>query len=367
MRFASSITHDRLTVFSSYMIHANFLVSTNSRQLYGVSFVLHHLIHRSSSPSNRDFKLTTVTVTGGAGFIGSHLVNALINEGHRVSIIDSLTDYYSPDIKLANLASIDSLDRATLSTQDLAESNPQAVFAGSEVVFHLAGRPGVRASFSDFGNYVHDNLTATARVIEGCLAAGVKRLVIASSSSVYGTAPVPFHESTPPSPISPYGRTKLLSEQMALSAVDSGLEVMALRYFTVFGPRQRPDMAINRIIRAAIEGSEFRIFGDGTQTRDFTFVSDIVHATITAGLKTAYSGVCNIGGETEISLNGVLDLVETHTGRKIRRRYVEAEMGDPKDTRADLKRAQSVLEYRPVVDFESGLKSEIDWMVKQNG
>lgn len=300
-------------------------------------------------------------VTGTAGFIGSHLCERLVKEGVEVIGIDALTDYYDLEEKLSNLSQIRAMGVKEIVEQDLATADLQSHFQGADCVFHLAGRPGVRPSFEDYQSYVHDNLVATAKVVETSLRAGVKRVVYASSSSVYGNAPIPYSEDGPTSPISPYGRTKLIAEEMVLSAQEAGLEVVALRYFTVFGPRQRPDMAIRRFIEAALSGQEVQIFGDGEQSRDFTFVKDIVEATWSAAVADA-SGPINIGGGCKVSVNEVLEMVGELVGRAVPCRYVSASRGDPMHTAAELGKAVKLLDFSSTNSFEEGLLEEVDWV-----
>ena len=255
-------------------------------------------------------------VTGAAGFIGSHLRDALEASGHDVVAVDSLTDYYEPARKLENVGGRDLVE------VDLAETDVDALLEGVDGVYHLAGQPGVRASFGpDFDHYVRRNVVASARVFEAARARGV-RVVFASSSSVYGDAEAyPTPESAVPRPISPYGVTKLAAEHLAYAhARTGGLEVVGLRYFTVYGPRQRPDMAFARLLEALASGEAFPLFGDGSASRSFTFVGDAVAATIAAMERGRAGEVYNVGGGDEATMTGVVALAERLAGREARAR-----------------------------------------------
>ncbi len=301
-------------------------------------------------------------VTGAGGFIGSHLCEYLVSKQVQVIAIDSLTNYYNVDEKLDNLDQIKATGVEKVDYDDLAISDLVAHFQDIDVVFHLAGRPGVRLSFEDYQGYVHDNLVGTARVVEACLRAKVKKLVFASSSSVYGNAPLPYTEQGPTEPISPYGNSKLIAEKMVLSASQAGLNTVALRYFTVFGPRQRPDMAIRRFIEAALSSKPVKIFGDGEQSRDFTFVKDIVHASYLAAIVPQASGPINIGGGQKVTINQTMDLIGKLLGTVVPREYISVSKGDPTHTASNLTKAEQVLGYRSSYSFEEGLSQQIEWM-----
>jgi UDP-glucuronate 4-epimerase len=302
-------------------------------------------------------------VTGCAGFIGSALTDALLDEGSEVVGVDAFTDYYGREAKEAALRDARGHPSFTLIEHDLA-SGPLAEEALERVegVFHLAARPGVRASWgAGFDRYVRDNILATHAVADALGQRGL-RLVFASSSSVYGDAlAYPTAENTRPSPISPYGVTKLACEHLlAAHARDSGLDCVALRYFTVFGPRQRPDMAFSRLITALTGGSEFQIYGDGSQSRDFTFVADAVAATIAAMRDAPGGAVYNIGGGSEATLRDVVALVEELAGRRLSVRYVDRAAGDVNRTLADTSRIRSELGWEPRTDLRAGLKAQLD-------
>src|SRR4051812_10974613 len=249
-------------------------------------------------------------VTGAAGFIGSHLVEALVADGHDVVAVDSFNDYYDPALKEENAAGFE-VSRLDLAAEDLA-------LDGFDGVFHLAGQPGVRSFGEVFGEYVRRNLLATQRVFESAARSAV-RVVFASSSSVYGDAEsYPTSEDVRPEPISPYGITKLGCEHLAYAySAAFGLDAVALRYFTVYGPRQRPDMAFARVVDALARGASFELYGDGLQSRSFTYVSDVVGATIAAMTRAGAGSLYNVGGGTEASMRDAIATLETVSGRPL--------------------------------------------------
>ncbi|MEP7115421.1 MAG: NAD-dependent epimerase/dehydratase family protein, partial [Ilumatobacteraceae bacterium] len=256
-------------------------------------------------------------VTGAAGFIGSHLSERLIGDGWRVTGIDAFTSYYARPDKEANLAALRHEPRFDLIEADLVDAPLARIFADRPVVFHLAAQAGVRASFGEsFAGYVHDNLIATQRVLEHALEAGCPRVAMASSSSVYGDAEeYPCVEGvTPTRPRSPYGATKRMCEDLADIYRGLGLSVTALRYFTVYGPRQRPDMAMRRLCEAAVGGPAFVLNGDGLQSRDFTYVADAVDATVRSGVVLDVPLVLNVGGGEEATMLQVISTIEDLAG-----------------------------------------------------
>lgn len=306
-------------------------------------------------------------VTGAAGFIGSHLCGRLLREGAEVLGIDAFVPNYPRGWKEANLAPLRDQARFQFIEGDLSAVNLPALLAEVEVVFHQAAMPGVRSSWgADFQVYVDHNISATQRLLEA--AAGLRhlrRVVYASSSSVYGDAPaLPLHEDALPQPISPYGVTKLAAEHLCrLYAVAYGVPTVSLRYFTVYGPRQRPDMAFHRFAAAILQGREIVVYSDGEQTRDFTFIDDAVEANLRAAARPVEPGaVINVGGGARISLNAALKLVEAAAGRKARIVHAEAQRGDMRHTYADTGRAQAALGFRPVVPVAEGLRRELAWM-----
>ncbi len=291
-------------------------------------------------------------VTGAAGFIGSHLAEALAAQGDAVTGIDCFTDYYDPALKEENARGLE------VQTLDLAED--ELDFAGYRAVFHLAGQPGVRSFGDVFPTYLRRNVLASQRVFEAAARDGV-RVVFASSSSVYGAAErFPTCEETHPRPLSPYGITKLACEQLAAAYErEFGLDCVVLRYFNAFGPRQRPDMAFTRIVNALASGSQFELYGDGDQSRGWTYVSDIVNATVAAA--TAGSGTYNVGGAVEASLNETIGLLEQISGRTADVVRCPVAAGDQRRTSADTTRIKAELGWAPSVLLEDGLRAQWEW------
>jgi nucleoside-diphosphate-sugar epimerase len=306
-------------------------------------------------------------VTGCAGFIGSHLTAALLDRGDEVVGMDCFTDYYPRSVKEANLAPLRAHSAFRFVEDRLERADLAPVLDGATHVFHLAAQAGVRKSWGrDFRTYTVDNIDATQALLEAVKGRPITRLVYASSSSVYGdAATIPMKEDARPQPVSPYGVTKLAAEQLCvLYHVNFGVPAVSLRYFTVYGPRQRPDMAFHRFLRAAIAGDPITLYGDGTQTRDFTYVADAVRATVAAGDRGTPGGVYNIGGGSRVSMTDVLALIERVTGRTLDVRREPPQKGDMRDTYADTSRARTDLGFAPSVTLEEGLKAETDWLVK---
>jgi UDP-glucose 4-epimerase len=304
-------------------------------------------------------------VTGAAGFIGSHLTESLLSDGHEVVGIDGFVDYYPRPVKEQNLTVARSHASFRLVSGLLQDLDLEGLLDGAAQVFHLAAQAGVRASWGkDFRVYTEHNVLATQRLLEAAVAAGVPRLVYASSSSVYGDSrELPLREEAPCRPVSPYGVTKLAAEHLGhLYEKNHGLPVVSLRYFTVFGPRQRPDMAFHRFLRAARDAEAIQLYGDGEQTRDFTFVADIVAATRAAAESGRPGRAYNVGGGDRISMNAVLRRIEDVTGRTLRISREPAQKGDMRDTFADTQAAQRDLSFRSSVSLEEGLAQEWDWL-----
>jgi UDP-glucuronate 4-epimerase len=299
-------------------------------------------------------------VTGAAGFIGSHLAEALLAAGHHVVGIDSFTDYYDPRLKKENAAVLD-VRRLDLARDDL-------VFAAFDGVFHLAGQPGVRSFGDVFALYVERNVLASQRVFEAAARAGV-RVVFSSSSSVYGEAErYPTPEQTPPRPLSPYGITKLSCEHLAHAYARSfGLDAVVLRYFNAYGPRQRPDMAFAVVVEALAEGRPFALFGDGEQSRSFTYVGDVVRATMDAMERAPAGALYNVGGGQEATVNEALALLERIAGRSLDVRREPAVPGDQRRTKADTARIQADLGWTPEVPLEQGLAAQWEWALGRVG
>ena len=305
----------------------------------------------------------TDIVTGVAGFIGSHLATRLLAEGHDVVGVDCFTDYYDPAVKRANIAGLLDHPRFRLAEHDLATEPLDDLVTGAACVFHLAAQPGVRGSWGDgFATYVRQNVIATQRLLEAMGGAGT-RLVYASSSSIYGEAEqAQTAEDCLPRPVSPYGVTKLSAEQLVMAYHRTGgVDARCVRYFTVYGPRQRPDMAFSRFIRAARRDEPVDVYGDGSQTRDFTFVSDAVDATLRAGLvDDPGEAIFNVGGGSTISVRAVLDLLGEILGRPVAVRTLPPQAGDVRHTGADLDRARRVLGWQPTVALADGLRAQVD-------
>lgn len=305
-------------------------------------------------------------VTGAAGFIGSHLAEGLLEAGHRVLGVDALTDYYSVESKRRNLAALEGHGAFEFSQVDLATSDVGGVLRDVDVVFHQAGQPGVRASWAEqFDDYVSRNILTTQRLLGAAKGSTtLRRFVFASSSSVYGEAlRYPTSESDLPQPHSPYGVTKLAAEHLCgLYAGNWDVPTVALRYFTVYGSRQRPDMAMHRLIEAALTGGAFPMYGDGSQVRDFTHVSDIVAANLAAVEADVPRGtVVNIAGGSSASLAEVISTVEKLTGREIELDRHPSQAGDVARTGADTSLAREALEWKPRTSLEDGLQEQIAW------
>ena len=308
-------------------------------------------------------------VTGAAGFIGSHLSERLLTLGAEVTGLDCFTDYYPRERKEHNLANLRSNTRFTLVEAPLADADLEALLDGVTHVFHLAAQAGVRKSWGqDFRVYTVNNVEGTQLLLEACVGRPIERFVYASSSSVYGDeAVLPMREDVRLQPVSPYGVTKLAAEQLCyLYHANHGVPTVSLRYFTVYGPRQRPDMGFSRFLRAAMRGDAVTQFGDGRQTRDFTFVADAVAATVSAATLGTPGAVYNIGGGSRIELLDVFRLIERIVGHPLRIEQIEAQHGDMRDTYADTSRARAELGFSPAVALDAGLRAQYDWIVAQH-
>jgi len=304
-----------------------------------------------------------VIITGAAGFIGSHLTEACLARGWEVVAIDSLTTYYSPTAKVRNAESFRHHPACTFIEKDVLDADLPALLSGANYVFHLAAQAGVRASWGQsFDVYTQLNITVLQRLLEAARGASLDRFVFASSSSVYGDAEAyPTSEDQILRPVSPYGATKALGEHLIyLYFRNYGLPTVSLRYFSVYGPRQRPDMAFHRAIEAGIAGREFVLFGDGRQTRDFTFVSDIVNGTLLSADRGVPGEIYNIGGGGNISMLDALDLVRGELG-EVRVRQMPGQQGDARDTSADISRAGADLGYEPKSGLNEGLRQQVAW------
>jgi UDP-glucose 4-epimerase len=303
-------------------------------------------------------------VTGTAGFIGSHLSTALLARGADVVGIDCFTDYYPRAIKEANLSAIPTA-RFRFVEDSLQTADLGALLDGVTHVFHLAAQAGVRRSWGqEFLAYTSHNVDASQRLLEAVKDRPIDRFVYASSSSVYGdVAAIPMREDAYVQPVSPYGVTKLAAEHLChLYFANYQVPTVSLRYFTVYGPRQRPDMGFHRFIRAALNGQPIALYGDGEQTRDFTFVADAVAATMAAGDRGRPGAVYNIGGGSRVSINQVLDQIGRLTGRSLDIRRESAQKGDMRDTFADTTRARADLGFAPSHTLADGLAAECEWL-----
>ncbi len=306
-------------------------------------------------------------VTGAAGFIGSHLVKTLLEQGKQVIGIDEFNDYYDPALKHKNIAHLQNNPNFQLIKGDIQCLDWQILLADVEVVYHQAAQAGVRASWGKgFRAYTERNINATQVLLEAAKdAKNLKRLVLASTSSVYGDAEtLPTHEGICPQPISPYGITKLAAERLCrLYHQNFGVPFVALRYFTVYGPRQRPDMAFHKFFKSVLLDEAIPIYGDGEQTRDFTFVSDVVAANLAAAtIPQTVGEIFNIGGGSRVVLTQVLDTMAEIVGRSIKRNHIEKAMGDARHTAADVSKARKILGYQPQVSLSEGLTQEWYWV-----
>ena len=309
-------------------------------------------------------------VTGCAGFIGSHLTDALLARGTEVVGVDCLSDNYPAEQKLANLERAGEHDAFELVVADLA-AGAAGHLEGCDVVYHLAAEPGVRSSWGRrFQRFLHHNVEATQRLLEAVQEAPGTRVVYASSSSVYGESErLPTPEHAPPQPRSPYGVTKLAAEQLCrVYHANYGVDAVALRFFTVYGPRQRPDMAFRRFCEAAARGAPIELYGDGRQSRDFTYVADVVEAILAAGERPGVGGrVYNVGGGAPVSLDAALAELAGLVGRPLDVRRGERESGDVLHTAADVSRAREALGFAPRTSLAEGLDAELRWVLDRAG
>src|SRR4051812_16218725 len=304
-------------------------------------------------------------VTGCAGFIGSHLSERLVAGGWDVVGVDAFTPHYDRDDKLDNLGVLDGAPRVTLGEGDLTELGLEQLLEGAPVVFHLAAQPGIAPSFGEgFARYTSDNILATQRVLEAAAAAECPRVVWASSSSIYGDAAAYacIEGETATSPRSPYGVTKRACEDLAAIYGSGGLSTVGLRYFTVYGPRQRPEMAMRKLCEALLDGASFPMFGDGSQSRDFPHVADAVDATFRAGLAADPAPIYNVGGGHEATLAEVVEMLEDLAGETALLDRRPDRVGDVKRTSADTARAREDLGWQPTVGLREGLHSQLEWV-----
>jgi UDP-glucose 4-epimerase len=313
--------------------------------------------------------LKTAIVTGAAGFIGSHLSEKLLGNGFKVIGIDCFSDYYSKEIKKNNMISFQNNKNFKLIENDLMKIDLISIIKESEFLFHEAAQPGVRASWGEqFDTYVKDNILVTQKILESAKEVKtLEKIVMASSSSIYGEQEgIMIENETIPSPISPYGVTKLASENLGLTyASNYDLPITSLRYFTVYGPRQRPDMAFTKFIKANLSGDKISIFGDGNQIRDFTFISDIIDANLKCMKSEIHGNVLNIGGGKTYSIMEILSTIEKITGIENNLIFTSEQKGDVKRTESDITKARKIIDYCPKIDVVEGLTSQISWMKKK--
>jgi nucleoside-diphosphate-sugar epimerase len=302
-------------------------------------------------------------ITGAAGFIGSHLSEALLADGHEVVGVDAFIDYYPRDVKEANLAGARAHDRFAFHEVDLRTAALEPIVDGADAVIHLAAMPGLVRSWTDVELYTTCNLLATHRLIEAVLARRVPRLLHASTSSVYGRDAV-GDETTPTQPVSPYGVTKLAAEHLVLANVATrGLNASIVRDFSIFGPRQRPDMAYHIFAEALLDGRAITVFGDGQQSRSNTFIDDCVAGTIAAVQRAATGEIYNIAGGEEITLNEAIGAIADALGVNPRIERGPARDGDQRRTAADTTKAARTLGYRPTTGAREGLAAQVAWHV----
>lgn len=305
----------------------------------------------------------SVVITGAAGFIGSHLAERCLSLGWRVTAVDAFTAYYDEALKRRNIAVALEHPDCTFVDGDLLGLELGPLLEDAAIIFHLAAQPGVRASWEQFQLYTRLNVDATQRLLHAARGLPLERFVLASSSSIYGDAEtLPTREEIVPRPVSPYGATKVLAEHLAQIYWRSfSVPTVSLRYFTVFGPRQRPDMAFNRLIAQALTNKPFEVFGDGKQTRDFTFVTDAVSGTVAAAQCGAPGVAYNIGGGSRRSMNSVVEALGDLLGEPVGCEYREPQLGDARDTAADISLARKDLGFEPSYNFAAGLEAQLEW------
>ncbi|HET7579649.1 MAG TPA: NAD-dependent epimerase/dehydratase family protein [Bacillales bacterium] len=303
-----------------------------------------------------------ILVTGAGGFIGSHLCDHLLRKGHDVTGIEGFVGSTPGRLKTRNLKKAESHPNFHLEHTNLLEADWNQLLKNKDAVFHLAGIPGVRSSWGDdFKQYIDHNIWATQKLLEVCRNRPLKKFVYISTSSVYGETSGKTSETTQPAPLSPYGVSKLTGEYLCrVYQIAFGVPVVILRYFTVYGPRQRPDMAFHRFIRMILQGESIPIYGDGQQTRDFTYVEDCVAGTAAVlNADDVIGETINIGGKERASVLDVMTLLEKITGKKAQLDFQENPRGEPKHTRADIAKAEQLLGYKPKISLQDGLKKEV--------
>jgi len=307
--------------------------------------------------------VTNILVTGCSGFIGSNLVESLLGMDYKVTGLDCFTDYYPSEIKKKNMTNFVNNKNFVFIKNDINVADLKKVIQDIDYVFHLAAQPGVRASWGqNFEIYIKNNILATQKILEACKDSDIKKFIFASSSSVYGNAnKLPINEDAPKNPISPYGVTKLAAENLCnLYYENYNIPTVSLRYFTVYGPRQRPDMAFHKFINSVLNDTPITVYGNGKQTRDFTYISDVIDANILAMRNGVNCEVYNIGGGSRISVSDVIKIIEQITKKRARIEYKQSQKGDVKDTYADINKAKNRLKYQPNVNIKTGLKLQVD-------
>ncbi len=311
-----------------------------------------------------------ILVTGAAGFIGSHLAERLVKEGHTVVGVDSFLDYYPRKIKERNVEGLVVKKGFEFIEGDILCLDLDKLLSGIDAVFHQAAIAGVRSSWgAGFDEYVRNNILGTQLLLEACRDGRIKKFVYASSSSVYGDCDeLPIKETSPVRPVSPYGVTKLSGEQLAyLYYKGYGVPVVSLRYFTVYGPRQRPDMAFHKFLKAVITGGEIEVYGTGEQTRDFTFIGDAVSANLAAFSNGVNGEAYNVGGGSRIKLIECIRVIEEICGKKANLNFTDPQRGDAAHTYADVSKAKKDFGYSPSVGIREGLTEHYDWLKKNLG
>lgn len=302
-----------------------------------------------------------IVVTGAAGFIGSHLVDRLLLDGHQVVGVDAFTPYYARERKERNLVGARSSDQFELVEADLRTDDLSGALAGADCVIHEAAMPGLPLSWTDVDGYASCNVVGTARLLAASVDAGIGRFVHVSTSSVYGRTAT-GDETAPLAPISPYGITKLAAEHLVNAYSDAhGLETVILRYFSVYGPRQRPDMAYHIFIERLRRGEPLQVFGDGRQTRSSTYVADCVEGTLQAMAAGEPGQTYNIGGPAVLSLLDVIEIMAGQLGVEPRIEFAAARVGDQVDTAADCRKAETAFGYRPATGYDAGLAAQVRW------
>ena len=304
-------------------------------------------------------------VTGAAGFIGSHLCKKLLRDGAHIIALDAFTDFYARSIKENNIRDLIRHPHFQLIAADILEQDLDKIMKKTDVVFHFAAQPGVRTSWgSNFSIYTKNNIDATQKLLEAARKTKLKRFIYASSSSVYGLSPqLPMKENSALHPYSPYGVTKLAAENLCfLYHKNYGIPCVALRFFTVYGPGQRPDMAFHKFFKSILKDEEITIFGDGQQTRDFTFIDDIISANLSSIENGRAGENYNLGGGTRVKLSDIIPILEDICQKTVKIRYVQGQKGDVRHTYADIRKAKKDLKYSPECPLEEGLRSQWDWM-----